>query len=148
MPRQTVVCLCLTGRSCRSSSLPLIRIDDMDTISEPGVDWSSLIRKGLPAIQKYMKTAKSGLEKVDNYDQTILHVAAFEGDVEILTYLLKSCKPSDLKKRDKNGWTPLHAAASQGKLEQYDALLKKGASPNAQNGDLTSPFAYLCRSVL
>ena len=52
-----------------------------------------------------------------------------------------------MKLRDKNGWTPLHCAASQQHLDICDLLLKKGASPNAQNGSFTSPFAYAVRYV-
>jgi len=112
-----------------------------------GVDHVGLIRRGLPAVKKYVKSNKSLISQEDGDKQTLLHVAATEGDLETLTWLLKHAKPVDLKKRDKTGWTPLHAAGYTGKLELYEALLRKGASPNAQNAHLTSPFVYLCRYV-
>lgn len=108
-------------------------------------DHIKYIRKGFHSFQKYMKNNKISLTSTDEWDQTILHMVAYEGDYATLNWVLKQVKPSELKKRDKNGWTPLHASASQGKLDMYELLLRKGASPNAQNGDLTSPFAYLCR---
>lgn len=110
-------------------------------------DHSSIIQKGLPFIKKYVKLDKNNIFLLDADKQTLLHVAAFDGDEEIVAWLLKHVKPNDLKIRDKNGWIPMHAAARLGKLEMYELFLKKGSSPNAQNADLTSPFAYLCRFV-
>jgi ankyrin repeat protein len=75
----------------------------------------------------------------------MLHVACFEGYNEIAEIILNKYKVQDLKLRDKNGWTALHCACIQGNYDICEALLKKGASPNAQNGDLASPFYYLCR---
>lgn len=93
----------------------------------------------------------------------MLHVACYEGHVEMVTYLLTKYREEDLNLRDKvlsnrhcyccstnsfvnqNGWTPLHCAASQRHYEICEILLKKGASPNSQNGTLTSPFTYAVR---
>lgn len=112
-----------------------------------GVDHAALLRRGLAAVKKHVKSNKSLISQEDGDKQTLLHVAATESDLETLNWLLKHAKPVDLKKRDKTGWTPLHAAGYTGKLELYEALLRKGASPNAQNAHLTSPFVYLCRYV-
>lgn len=109
------------------------------------IDHVSLIRKGLAAVKKHVKSNKLLISQEDGDKQTLFHVAAAEGDLEIMNWLLKHSKPADLKKRDKTGWTPLHVAGHGGKQELYEALLRKGASPNAQNAHLTSPFAYLCR---
>lgn len=114
----------------------------------PRFNHSLHVRKGLMAVKSYVKANKSVIHSPDEWGQTLLHIVAFEGNLEIMIWLLKHVKSSDLKKRDKNGWTPLHAAASQGNLDMYELLLKKGASPNAQNEYLTSPFAYLCRYVI
>lgn len=108
-------------------------------------DHASLVRKGLAAVKKYVKSNKSLISQEDGDKQTLLHAVASEGDLEILNWLLKHAKPADMKKRDKTGWTPLHVAGHGGKLDLYEALLRKGASPNAQNAHLTSPFVYLCR---
>lgn len=112
------------------------------------IDHVSLIRKGLAAVKKHVKSNKLLISQEDGDKQTLFHVAAAEGDLEIMNWLLKHSKPADLKKRDKTGWTPLHVAGHGGKQELYEALLRKGASPNAQNAHLTSPFAYLCRYVV
>lgn len=112
------------------------------------IDHVSLIRKGLAAVKKHVKSNKLLISQEDGDKQTLFHVAAAEGDLEIMNWLLKHAKPADLKKRDKTGWTPLHVAGHGGKQDLYEALLRKGASPNAQNAHLTSPFAYLCRYVV
>lgn len=111
------------------------------------VDHAALLRKGLLVVKKTVKANKALISQEDAEKQTLLHHAATEADLEIMNWLLKHTKPVDLKRRDKTGWTPLHAAAHGGKLELYEALLRKGASPNAQNAHLTSPFVYLCRYV-
>lgn len=112
-----------------------------------GVDHASIIRRGLAAVKKHVKSNKSSISQEDGDKQTLLHAAATDADLETMTWLLKHAKPGDLKKRDKTGWTPLHAAGYMGNLALYEALLRKGASPNAQNAHLTSPFVYLCRCV-
>lgn len=112
------------------------------------VDHPGLLRKGLPTVKKTVKSGKHSLSLEDGDKQTLLHAAANEVDMETLTWLLKHAKAGDLKKRDKTGWTPLHVAGYTGNLHIYEALLKKGASPNAQNAHLTSPFVYLCRYVI
>jgi ankyrin repeat protein len=96
-------------------------------------------------VKKLLKQKSNAIYVRDEYDQTMLHVAAFEGRIEIVNIILSKCKIQDLKIRDKNGWTPLHCAAIQGNYDICELLLKKGAPPNAQNSDLASPFYYLCR---
>jgi hypothetical protein len=107
--------------------------------------FATLKRNDVAEIKALVKKSKHAVFWRDSYDQTMLHCAAFDGLLEMCELLVKYYKPADLKIRDKNGWQVLHCAASQGHLEIYELLLAKGASPNAQNGDLTSPFAYLCR---
>lgn len=99
-------------------------------------------------VKKTVKSGKHTLALEDGDKQTLLHAAANECDMDTLAWLLKHAKAGDLKKRDKTGWTPLHVAGYTGNMAIYEALLKKGASPNAQNAHLTSPFVYLCRYVL
>lgn len=91
---------------------------------------------------------KTALYVQDSYDQNMLHVAAYEGHLEMVTFLLTKYKIEDLSLRDKNGWTPLHCAARQRHYDICELLLKKGASPNSQNGTLTSPFTYAIRNEL
>lgn len=96
-------------------------------------------------IHPQLKNSKDALYEVDRFSQNMLHLACFEGELDTVAYLLSKYKDSDLRLRDKNGWTPLHCAASQGYIDICDMLLRRGASPNAQNGSLTSPFAYAVR---
>jgi hypothetical protein len=114
-------------------------------MAEPVQEHKAVKRNAIEEVKALIKKNKNAVFTPDNYEQTMLHVASFEGLFDMVSMLLKYYKPVDLKLRDKNGWTALHCAASQGHLDIYDLLLTKGASPNAQNGDLTSPFAYLCR---
>lgn len=64
---------------------------------------SDHVRRGLASVKAYVKANKNALSTPDEWGQTLLHVAAFEGDLATMTWLLKHCKSIDLKKRDKNG---------------------------------------------
>ncbi|CAK9178062.1 unnamed protein product [Ilex paraguariensis] len=61
------------------------------------------------------------LNSVDDHGRTALHVAAINGHVEVLRFLVGV--GSDPTVVDSNGWTPLHFASSEGHFEAVDFLL-------------------------
>jgi ankyrin repeat protein len=56
---------------------------------------------------------------------TLMEIAAFEGDVELVKWLVEE-RNADVMKRIDNGWTALHCAASAGKLHVVQYLMKTG----------------------
>eukprot|EP01101_Sappina_pedata_P013556 TRINITY_DN9828_c0_g1_i1.p1 TRINITY_DN9828_c0_g1~~TRINITY_DN9828_c0_g1_i1.p1 ORF type:complete len:791 (-),score=256.53 TRINITY_DN9828_c0_g1_i1:56-2428(-) len=86
---------------------------------------------------------------VDTHGQTPLHVAALEGKIEVVKFLLQQGASVDAK--DKNHWTPLHCSAStagnrtQDHLEICVLFLRAGANPNAVTETNTSVIHYLVR---
>eukprot|EP01132_Coremiostelium_polycephalum_P006120 gene6120-7626_t len=96
-------------------------------------------------VQKLLReNTKEVLLLKDSYWQTPLHIASFEGFIDIVTLLIK--KGSKIDQKDKNGWTPLHCAASAGHFKVCEILLLKDitlASIAANDG--TTAFHYLVR---
>jgi ankyrin repeat protein len=89
-----------------------------------------LARTGdLASLKKLVK--KSGREillgKDESFDQTVLHVAAERGHIEVVRWLLKPENKVPVNAIDKNGWSPLHSAAMHGesKMEKRFSLLRK-----------------------
>lgn len=70
------------------------------------------------------------VNETDQFGQTALHIASFEGHVDIVKLLIK--KMAHLSIQDKNGWTPLHSASSSGNLQICEILIREGADPNVQ----------------
>lgn len=89
------------------------------------------IKRGLLAdVERALSTNPSSVNDLDQFGQTPLHIAAFEGQVPISNVLIS--KGASISTQDKNGWTPLHSAASGGNLAICEKLLHQGADPNAQ----------------
>ena len=101
-------------------------------------------------LQKHLRPEHTTF--VDQHEQTLLHVAAYEGFVNICWLLLQ--RGFNPNARDKNNWTPLHCAASGGASRQdsdyshlviLELLLRKGADPNATTSSQATALHYLVR---
>ena len=75
---------------------------------------------------KALDTAYGGevadVSKADYDQRTPLHIAASEGNVEIVEYLLKS--GASVHVRDRNDTTPLQDAIREGHLDVIDILIR------------------------
>ena len=61
------------------------------------------------------REGKGAVNKRDGSDQTPLHIASYEGKLEMANFLLS--KGADVRALDKNGWSPLHSAATSGEFQ-------------------------------
>eukprot|EP01094_Clydonella_sp_ATCC50884_P026463 TRINITY_DN7262_c0_g1_i1.p1 TRINITY_DN7262_c0_g1~~TRINITY_DN7262_c0_g1_i1.p1 ORF type:complete len:1217 (-),score=447.96 TRINITY_DN7262_c0_g1_i1:241-3612(-) len=90
-------------------------------------------------------TIRESSESTDEYGQTALHKAAFEGRTDAVFALIND--GADPNIMDKNGWTPLHGAANNGHL---DCILLLLGAPNldvvnTSGGNQTSALHLLVR---
>ncbi|CAH1155635.1 unnamed protein product [Phaedon cochleariae] len=97
-----------------------------------------LIDETRASTEKYMledmkKIAASGgsLEKYDSQGATPLHIAAANGYISVVEFLVDNGVRTDVK--DKDDWQPSHAAACWGHLEVLEILAHAGANLNARN---------------
>ncbi|CAN8006118.1 unnamed protein product, partial [Ixodes hexagonus] len=82
--------------------------------------------------------AGGSVDDVDASLRSLLHTAAYDGDVELVRRLLdrKAC----LEMSDRNGQTPLNLAARQGHAEVVLLLLKAGADPDHADNEGWTPL--------
>ena len=81
-------------------------------------------------VERLLAYGACNVNELDNFGQTALHVASFEGHKSVVEILLKKGGAVDIQ--DKNGWSCLHSAAQAGQLDICERLLLEGADPNIQ----------------
>ncbi|KAH8296412.1 hypothetical protein KR054_005751 [Drosophila jambulina] len=90
-------------------------------------------------LRDLMELARTGgdLEEPDYQCATPLHIAAANGYVRVVEFLLEQHVNVDAT--DKDLWTPVHAAACWGHLEVLEMLAQCGADLNVRNKDDETP---------
>lgn len=78
--------------------------------------------------------------KTDKDGVTPLHIAAQEGHVDIVDYLLSNQADPNIKNKD--GETPLHLAAQEGHDKIVRSLLSNQADQNIKNKDGETPLLW------
>eukprot|EP01103_Thecamoeba_quadrilineata_P019907 TRINITY_DN828_c0_g1_i1.p1 TRINITY_DN828_c0_g1~~TRINITY_DN828_c0_g1_i1.p1 ORF type:complete len:368 (+),score=68.03 TRINITY_DN828_c0_g1_i1:58-1161(+) len=81
---------------------------------------------------------------ISAFQRTWLHIAASEGHIDIVRYLISSGESVNVASAE--GWTPLHEAASEGHLLICSELLSAGADVAARTKEGTLPLHYLAGS--
>lgn len=71
----------------------------------------------------------------EQFDQesTLLHIAAYNGQLKIVKYLIE--KGADVNAVEKDKWTALHLATKNGHLKMVKHLIEKGIEINSTNGN-------------
>ncbi|XP_044158313.1 CARD- and ANK-domain containing inflammasome adapter protein-like [Bufo gargarizans] len=80
----------------------------------------------------------SNVNAVNSSGETLLHVAASNGHVPVIEFLLSKGAKVDAK--DKKRRTPLHRAAENGHIEAARVLLQAGANMYSLDSDSQSPL--------
>ncbi|XP_043280927.1 protein phosphatase 1 regulatory subunit 16A isoform X2 [Venturia canescens] len=86
-------------------------------------------------------TRGGDLEYKDHQGATPLHIAAANGYLRVVEYLLDQHVATDVEDNDR--WQPVHAAACWGHLEVLELLVQNGADLNAKNKHDETP-ADIC----
>ncbi|MCL2647170.1 MAG: ankyrin repeat domain-containing protein [Phycisphaerales bacterium] len=76
---------------------------------------------------------------VNGADYTLMHRAAIEGRVDVLTWLKE--RGADVNVKDGMGWTPMHWAAFFGKVDVMEWLRAQGAVVNVKDKDGVTPMS-------
>lgn len=97
-------------------------------------DGASLLKDPIDAVL----AAGGSMDDVDANLRTLLHTAAYDGNVELVTRLLD--EKASLEMADRNGQTPLNLAARQGHAEVVLLLLKAGADPDHADNEGWTPL--------
>lgn len=102
-------------------------------------------KKTLPSGSSALDKKRVQFEERDEYNQTHLHKAAFEGKIDEIYEMIML--DVEINPRDKNDWTPLHCAASRENLMAMMVLLKvPSIDVNAVTKSQTTALHYLCRN--
>ncbi|XP_067391664.1 CARD- and ANK-domain containing inflammasome adapter protein-like [Emydura macquarii macquarii] len=111
--------------------------------AKPKKDYSNTVRifdaaaKGDPSdLEKVLK--ENDINAVNTSNETRLHIAAANGHVAIIEYLINKGAKLDVK--DKKGRTPLHRAAEKGQDDAVKVLLKAGAYIYGLDKEAKSPL--------
>ncbi|XP_065064443.1 protein phosphatase 1 regulatory inhibitor subunit 16B-like [Rhopilema esculentum] len=78
------------------------------------------------------------LDLKDETGATAMHVAAANGYIDVIEFLLDNGAKLDVT--DKDGWQPVHAAACWGHDAVIEILFSHGADLDAKNNDNETPF--------
>ncbi|KAL1492190.1 hypothetical protein ABEB36_012673 [Hypothenemus hampei] len=93
------------------------------------------------ADMKGMAQRGENLEQYDIQGATPLHIAAANGYISVVEFLLDHGVRTDVK--DKDDWQPSHAAACWGHIDVLELLAQSGANLNARNKNDETP-ADIC----
>ena len=114
----------------RVCKLIIEKTEDWDVNATDEKGWTPLHGA---ALNGFLETCKLILEHTENYKpvdinlRTPLHMAAQEGQEEVIQFLIEQGQPEDLLKQDKFGMTPFHETIKGGYVEA--SLILMEASP-------------------
>ncbi|MBV8890071.1 MAG: ankyrin repeat domain-containing protein [Alphaproteobacteria bacterium] len=106
-----------------------------------GTYWENVARAAAQndaaLVQRLVGTGENP-NQTDENERTALHIAAINGNLQIVAILIKAHAKLDIK--DKLGNTPLHYAAERNQVETAQLLLDVGAAVDPENRDGRTPL--------
>eukprot|EP01096_Ripella_sp_DP13-Kostka_P018394 TRINITY_DN997_c0_g1_i1.p1 TRINITY_DN997_c0_g1~~TRINITY_DN997_c0_g1_i1.p1 ORF type:complete len:939 (-),score=386.70 TRINITY_DN997_c0_g1_i1:123-2939(-) len=134
-----------------SQAEDIANIPDFSSASAPAICQAILNDdKGrVKALLKAIKVDISSLAAVDEFGRNAMHFAAFRGNTEAVTTMVKLDKKRSLiNAPDKFRWTPLHYAVWHSQYKMCTLLIKSGADPNALTMGFHSCVHFLATKVV
>jgi len=111
-----------------------------DVLAEDHVHSQPINDASTPEIAQMLVEAGADINFIGGAGYTLLKSSAERLDVEMVRALIDMGADTDAETK-RYSTTPLYVAVQQDDLEIARLLLKAGANPNAQNGDLWFPLA-------
>ncbi len=105
------------------------------------------VKKG--DLEKIRELDKKGVSfdlVYDDYENSLMHLAAENGHVDVIIFL-KESKKFDVNARDKLERTPLHFAVIKGRIEVIKTLARLEADVNAKDKYLHTPLHLAVRGI-
>ena len=96
------------------------------------------VQEGSPPWVKNILAFGADVNARDEYDKTVLMLAAIRGDMEKTNILVRS--GADINAKTYDGWTALMFACSNGHTDVAAFLIEKGADVNIKDNDGTTPL--------
>ncbi|MEO0796438.1 MAG: ankyrin repeat domain-containing protein [Verrucomicrobiota bacterium] len=93
----------------------------------------ALMERDFARAREFLSSGESLDDIIEDDGYTFLHVAAAEGDMEMVQFFLNHGCPKSLENFNEINQTPLIAAASNGQLTVIKLLLANGAKVNAND---------------
>ncbi|XP_043940795.1 CARD- and ANK-domain containing inflammasome adapter protein-like [Protopterus annectens] len=119
----------------KDKSSPVVKKPKVDTILPSSV-FDAAGKGDLSLLEKLLKN--SDINKVNDLNETLLHIAAAGGHIHIVKYLIK--QGAKLEVRDSKGRSPLHRAAENGHEEVVSVLLQAGSHIYAFDKESKTPL--------
>ncbi|KYQ89460.1 hypothetical protein DLAC_10131 [Tieghemostelium lacteum] len=100
-------------------------------------------------IKEYLKRNPNVNSIKNSFQQTLLHLAAMNGNSYVVKLLFKKKyivfddRNIQIDLKDKEGYTPLLCSIAEGHFDISEKLLNKGADPNARTSSGSSPLHLL-----
>lgn len=126
------------------------RADLIQLLIDEGADVNAKSLNNTTPLQLAFRSNRLGIAEIlilkygadlnctDKFGRSPLHWACFNGDLDMVTYLLNA--GADIRMRDNDGYTPLHKAVWKGRLDCVRYLLERGADPTMNSNKGFTPL--------
>ena len=116
--------------------LPLILLALFSGCSTPVKE--PLIHDNLNNIKSIISKDRTKIDEKNEHGNTFLHLAADNGNIEVLKYLVS--QGANVNVKDNYGRTPLQVAVNKNNLEMVEYLISHGADVNVKDSFSKSPL--------
>lgn len=118
-------------------------VQDRGHKADPDLSIELILRGSIEEFKEYMLRNPQLVNTRDrNHGNVPLHVASSKGDVQLISFLLRT--GAHLTIQDVFGNSSLHYATDKGRISAMDLLLQAGANPNQQDFKGNSPIHVAC----